>query len=42
MENGRRLCRRLLDGHMVSAVEVLVIIQYSVLIVRSGYSTQEM
>jgi len=29
--------RRLQDGHMMSAVEALVIIQYSVLVVRSGY-----
>jgi len=28
-------------GHVVSVVEVLVIIQYSVLVVRSGYTGNE-
>jgi len=29
--------RRLQDGHMVSVIEVLVVIQYSVQFIRSGY-----
>ena len=35
LENVRSQCRRLQDGRVVYAVEVLVVIQYSVLVVRS-------
>ena len=31
-------CRRLQDGHMVYVAEVLVVIQYNVLVVTSGYT----
>jgi len=30
--------QKAVDGHVVSVVETLVIIQYSVLVVRSGYT----
>ena len=36
--NGRRSWRRLLYGYVVSVIEVVVIIQYSVLVVQSGYT----
>jgi len=36
--NIRSKCRRLQDSHVVSVVEMLVVIQYSVLVVRSGYT----
>ena len=32
--------RRLKDGHVGSAVKVLVAIQYSVLVVRNGYTSR--
>jgi len=38
-ENVRSHCRRLQDGHVLYVAEVLVVIQYNVLVVRSG--TQE-
>jgi len=34
----QKRCRRLQDGHVVYVSEVLVVIQYSVLVVRSGYT----
>jgi len=34
----QKVLRRLQDDHVVSVVEALVIIQYSVLVVRSGYT----
>ena len=34
----RSQCRRLPDGHVMSVVEVLVVIQYTVLVVKSGYT----
>jgi len=36
--NNIHIHRRLQDGHVVSMVEVLVVIQYSVLVVTSGYT----
>ena len=33
-------CRRLKDGHVGSAVKVLVAIQYSVLVVRNRYTSR--
>jgi len=40
MINGERQsqCRRLQDGHVVYVAEVLVVIQYNVLVVTSGYT----
>ena len=34
----QRYCRQVWDGHVVSVVEVLVIIQCSVLVVGGGYT----
>ena len=39
MENVRSQCRRLQDGLLVYVAEVLVVIQYSELVVRSGHTT---
>jgi len=38
MKNVRSQCRRLQDGHVVYMAELLVVIEYSVLVVRSGYT----
>ena len=38
MENVRSQCRRLQDGRVVYVAEVLVAIQYNVLVVTSGYT----
>jgi len=38
VENVRSQCRRLQDGRVVYAAEVLVVIQYSVLVVTSEYT----
>jgi len=38
VQNVRSQCRRLQDGRVVYVVEVLVVLQYSVLVVRSGYT----
>ena len=38
MINGERQCRRLQDGHVVYVAEVLVVIQYNVLVVTGGYT----
>jgi len=38
VENVRSQCRRLQNGRVVYVAEVLVVIQYSVLVVRSGYT----
>ena len=38
VENSRSQCRRLQDGRVVHVAEVLVVIQYNVLVVRSGYT----
>ena len=40
MINGERQsqCRMLQDGHVVYVAEVLVVIQYNVLVVTSGYT----
>ena len=38
MENVRSQCRRLQDGPVVCVAEVLVVMQYSVLVVTSGYT----
>jgi len=37
-ENVRNQCRRLQDGRVVYVAEVLVVIQYNVLVVTSGYT----
>jgi len=37
-EKVKSQCRRLQDGLVVYVAEVLVVIQYSVLVVRSGYT----
>ena len=37
MENVRSLCRRLQDGRVVYVADVLIVIQYSVLVVTGGY-----
>ena len=42
MENVRSQCRRLQDGRVVYVAEVLVVIQYNVLVVRSGYTKGSM
>jgi len=39
VENVRSQCRRLQDGLLVYVAEVLVVIQYSELVVRSGHTT---
>jgi len=38
VENVKSQCRRLQDGCVVYVAEVLVVIQYSVLVVTSGYT----
>jgi len=38
VENVRSQCRRLQDGRVVYVAEMLVVIQYSVLVVTSGYT----
>ena len=38
--NIRSQCRRLQDGRVVYVLEVLVVIQYNVVVVRSGYTTR--
>ena len=38
MISGERQCRRLQDGHVVYVAEVLVVIQYNVLVVTGGYT----
>ena len=38
MENVRSRCRRLQDDRVVYVVEVLVVIQYNVLVVTNGYT----
>jgi len=38
VDNVRSCCRRLQDGRVVYVAEVLVVIQYSVLVVTSGYT----
>ena len=41
VQNVRSQCRRLQDGLVVYVVEVLVVIQYSALVVRSGYTRND-
>jgi len=36
--NKTKLMQKAEDGHVVSVVEVLEVIQYSVLVARSGYT----